>query len=103
MDRGKSPVSTLTIGTMGYLGSEYLQYGKATEKADVLSYGVVILELASGRRPIERESESHKLVNLVDWVWKLHSGGKIIEAADKNINCIFGEKEMKTLLLIGLC
>ncbi|KAL2457189.1 putative L-type lectin-domain containing receptor kinase S.7 [Abeliophyllum distichum] len=102
MDHGKSPVSTLTAGTMGYLAPEYLQYGKATEKTDVFSYGVVILELASGRRPIEREAESHRMVNLVDWVWRLHSEGKIIEAADKIMNGDFDEKGMETLLLIGL-
>ncbi|KAG8365156.1 hypothetical protein BUALT_Bualt18G0075000 [Buddleja alternifolia] len=102
MDHGKSPVSTLTAGTMGYLAPEYLQYGKATEKTDVFSYGVVILELACGRRPIEREGESQKMVNLVDWVWKLHSEGKIVDAGDERMNGEFEEAEMKKLLLVGL-
>ncbi|KAL2523789.1 putative L-type lectin-domain containing receptor kinase S.7 [Abeliophyllum distichum] len=102
MDHGTSPVSTLTAGTMGYLAPEYLQYGTATEKTDVFSYGVVILELACGRRPIEREDESQKLVNLVDWVWRMYSEGKIIEAADQRMNGEFKEEEMKRLLLIGL-
>ncbi|KAI5674694.1 hypothetical protein M9H77_15058 [Catharanthus roseus] len=101
MDHDKSPVSTLTAGTMGYLAPEYLQYGTATEKTDVFSYGVVILELACGRRPIEKGDDS-KMVNLVDWVWKLHSQGKIVEAADKRLKCEFKEDEMKKLLLIGL-
>lgn len=102
MDHDKSPVSTLTAGTMGYLAPEYLQYGKATEKTDVFSYGVVILEVACGRRPIEREGDDHKMVNLVDWVWKLHSQGKIVEAADKRLGGEFKEEEMRKLLLIGL-
>ncbi|XP_060972804.1 probable L-type lectin-domain containing receptor kinase S.7 isoform X2 [Cannabis sativa] len=89
-------------GTMGYLAPEYLQYGKATEKTDVFSFGVVILEVACGRRPIEREIDTQKMVNLVDWVWGLYSEGKIIEAADKRLNGEFKEEEMRKLLLVGL-
>ncbi|XP_065862665.1 probable L-type lectin-domain containing receptor kinase S.7 [Euphorbia lathyris] len=102
MDHDKSPVSTLTAGTMGYLAPEYLHYGKATEKTDVFSYGVVILELACGKRPIERDPESQIMVNLVDWVWGLYGEGKIIEAADERLNKEFNEEEMKKLLLVGL-
>ncbi|XP_030519322.2 probable L-type lectin-domain containing receptor kinase S.7 [Rhodamnia argentea] len=102
MDHDESPVSTLTAGTMGYLAPEYLQYGKATEKTDVFSYGVVILEVACGRRPIERDPADQKMVNLVDWVWGLHSQGNIIEAADKRLSGTFKEEEMRNLLLLGL-
>ncbi|KAK7302272.1 hypothetical protein RJT34_13157 [Clitoria ternatea] len=100
MDHDKSPVSTLTAGTMGYLAPEYLQCGMATEKTDVFSYGVVVLEVACGRRPIEREGQ--KMVNLVDWVWGLHSEGRIIEAADGRLKGEFQEEEMRKLLLLGL-
>ncbi|CAK7324493.1 unnamed protein product [Dovyalis caffra] len=102
MEHDKSPVSTLTAGTMGYLAPEYLHCGKATEKTDVFSYGVVILELACGKRPIEREPVSQKMVNLVDWVWGLYGEGKIIEAADSRLNGEFEEVEMRKLLLVGL-
>ncbi|KAL2332833.1 hypothetical protein Fmac_014046 [Flemingia macrophylla] len=100
MDHDKSPVSTLTAGTMGYLAPEYLQCGVANEKTDVFSYGVVVLEVACGRRPIEKEGQ--KMVNLVDWVWGLHSQGKIIEAADRRLKGEFKEGEMRKLLLLGL-
>ncbi|XP_021842672.1 probable L-type lectin-domain containing receptor kinase S.7 [Spinacia oleracea] len=102
MEHDKSPVSTLTAGTMGYLAPEYLQYGKATEKTDVFSYGVVVLEVACGRQPIERETGDQKMVNLVDWVWKLHSQGRLLEAADQRLKMEFDVEQMKKLLLVGL-
>ncbi|GMH24372.1 hypothetical protein Nepgr_026215 [Nepenthes gracilis] len=102
MAHGRSPVSTLTAGTMGYLAPEYLQSGKATVETDVFSYGVVVLEVACGRRPIKMEAEGQKMVNLVDWVWGLYSVGKITEAADKRLNGEFDEEGMKRLLLVGL-
>ncbi|CAM8884604.1 unnamed protein product [Rhodiola kirilowii] len=102
MDHGMSPVSTLTAGTMGYLAPEYLQYGIATDKTDVFSYGVVILELTCGRRPIEKDLNNQNMVNLVDWVWGLYSEGNIIKAADKRLNGEFKVQDMKKLLLIGL-
>ncbi|KAL7103340.1 hypothetical protein ACP275_08G173600 [Erythranthe tilingii] len=102
MDHDKSPLSTLTAGTMGYLAPEYLQYGKATEKTDVFSYGVVILELVCGRRPIEREGQSGKMVNLVDWVWGLYSEGNLVGAADGRMKGEFEEAGLRKMLLVGL-
>ncbi|XP_074358859.1 putative L-type lectin-domain containing receptor kinase S.7 [Apium graveolens] len=102
MDHDKSPVSTLTAGTMGYLAPEYLQYGKATEKTDAYSFGVVILELACGRRPIDKEIEGQRMVNVVDWVWELHSEGRLAEAVDRRLNGVFNVEEAKMLLLVGL-
>ncbi|XP_078160373.1 concanavalin A-like lectin protein kinase family protein [Carex rostrata] len=102
MDHNKSPVSTLTAGTMGYLAPEYLQCGKATDQTDVFSYGVVVLEVCCGRRPIDKEEGSKKTVNLVDWVWKLYSEDRLIEAADSRLHDEFDEEGMVRLLLVGL-
>lgn len=101
-EHDKSPISTLTAGTMGYLAPEYLQYGTATEKTDAFSYGVVILEIACGRRPIDKEPENQKTVNLVDWVWRLHSEGRVLDAVDGRLKGEFDEGMMKKLLLVGL-
>ncbi|GJN29001.1 hypothetical protein PR202_gb17186 [Eleusine coracana subsp. coracana] len=104
VDHGdKSPVSTLTAGTMGYLAPEYLQSGKATEQTDVFSYGVVVLEVCCGRRPIDRDEMGGKNnVNLVDWVWRLHGEDRLIDAADKRLQGEFDREEMMRLLLVGL-
>ncbi|KAK4440864.1 putative serine/threonine-protein kinase PBL10 [Sesamum alatum] len=60
----KSHVSTRVMGTYGYAAPEYLATGHLTAKSDVYSYGVVLLEMLSGRRAIDknRPQGEHKLV-----------------------------------------
>ncbi|KAK9077613.1 hypothetical protein SSX86_005950 [Deinandra increscens subsp. villosa] len=102
IDHNKSPISTLTAGTAGYLAPEYLHCGKATDKTDVYSYGVVVLEVCCGRRPIEREVGGMRMVNLVDWVWDLHTNDGVLGAIDKRLNGEFDVEEAKRLLMVGL-
>lgn len=51
-----------------YLAPEYASSGKLTEKSDVFSYGVMLLELITGRRPVDT-TNSYMEDSLVDWVW----------------------------------
>ncbi|CAH9091627.1 unnamed protein product [Cuscuta europaea] len=104
VEHDKSPDATVAAGTMGYLAPEYLLTGRATEKTDVFSYGAVVLEVASGRRPIEKEGEKRVGVNgnLVEWVWSLHREGKLLSAADSRLGGEFDEGEMRRVLLVGL-
>ncbi|PSR98182.1 Legume lectin domain protein [Actinidia chinensis var. chinensis] len=98
IEHDKSPDATVAAGTMGYLAPEYLLTGRATDKTDVFSYGAVMLEVASGRRPIEKETST----NLVEWVWGLHRDGRLLVAADSRLGGEFDEGEMRRVLLVGL-
>ncbi|EPS66505.1 lectin receptor kinase-like protein, partial [Genlisea aurea] len=103
IEHDKSPNITAAAGTMGYLAPEYLITGRATEKTDVFSYGAVVLEVASGRRPIEKEISGVGVSsNLVDWVWTLHREGRLTAAADPRLGIEFEEADMRKILSIGL-
>ncbi|KAK6140501.1 hypothetical protein DH2020_025756 [Rehmannia glutinosa] len=68
-------------GTFGYLAPEYFMHGKLNQKLDVYAFGVVLLELLSGRKPIDNESPKGQ-ESLVMWVLKLLQGdSEVVEWA----------------------
>ncbi|CAN1331116.1 Proline-rich receptor-like protein kinase PERK1 [Linum perenne] len=59
-------VSTRVMGTFGYMAPEYASSGKLSDKSDVFSFGVMLLELITGRRPVDT-THTYMDDSLVDW------------------------------------
>ncbi|KAG6426159.1 hypothetical protein SASPL_110377 [Salvia splendens] len=71
-------ISTRVMGTFGYMAPEYASSGKLTEKSDVFSFGVVLLELITGRKPVDT-SQPLGDESLVEWARPL-----LIQAIETN-------------------
>ncbi|PIA24938.1 hypothetical protein AQUCO_14200010v1 [Aquilegia coerulea] len=71
-------------GTFGYLAPEYFQHGKVSDKTDVYAFGVVLLELITGRKPIEAR-KCPEDENLVLWAKPLLEKGATKELLDPRI------------------
>ncbi|KAG8098899.1 hypothetical protein GUJ93_ZPchr0013g35141 [Zizania palustris] len=90
-------------GTFGYLAPEYFSHGKVNEKIDVYAFGVVTLEIISGRRPI-RTGCAKGQESLVGWAKPLLSSGEIKQLVDPFLGNDYDCDEMERMTLTAsLC
>ncbi|KAK8542092.1 hypothetical protein V6N12_014696 [Hibiscus sabdariffa] len=81
---GLSHVSTCAQGTLGYMDPEYYRNYQLTDKSDVYSYGVVLLELLTSQRAIDFSRDQDD-VNLAIYVSQRASNGAIMEVVDHQL------------------
>ncbi|CAN4104402.1 unnamed protein product [Withania somnifera] len=86
-------------GTFGYIAPEYASTFRVNIKTDIYSFGVVLLELTTGRQPILKEAQ----MNLAQWVQQRHRDGNlIIQALDEEIMETSNLEQMTGVFKLGL-
>ncbi|XP_072977624.1 probable serine/threonine-protein kinase PBL16 [Typha angustifolia] len=100
----KSHVSTRIMGTYGYAAPEYIMTGHLTAMSDVYSYGVVLLELLTGRKSLDK-SRPVREQTLADWAFPLLTQKKkILNIVDPRLNGDYPIKAVhKTAMLAYHC
>ncbi|KAJ4898290.1 Protein kinase superfamily protein [Raphanus sativus] len=93
-------ISTRVAGTVGYLAPEYALLGQLTKKADVYSFGILVLEVISGGSS-SRAAFTDELLVLVEWVWKLREEGRLLECVDPYLTK-FPEDEVTRFIKVAL-
>ncbi|XP_051143194.1 receptor-like serine/threonine-protein kinase ALE2 isoform X2 [Andrographis paniculata] len=101
---GSHHISTRVMGTFGYVAPEYAMTGHLLVKSDVYSYGVVLLELLSGRKPVDM-SQTPGQENLVTWARPLLTNREGLEQlADPSISGSYDFDDMaKVAAIASMC
>ncbi|VVB12834.1 unnamed protein product [Arabis nemorensis] len=96
-ERGSLSYTTVVVGTIGYMAPELSRKGKSSSASDVFAFGVLLLEIVSGRRPTDSGT-----FFLADWVMELHANGEILTAVDPRLGSCYDVGEVKLALVVGL-
>nr|CAB3483867.1 unnamed protein product [Digitaria exilis] len=96
---GKNSYTDISApGTLGFRAPEYIYTGKATTKSDIFAFGVLILEIVTGKTAV-----SMQFSHVSDWVWHLHREDRLLSAIDPMLTTNeFEANDAKRLLLLGL-
>ncbi|XP_058070885.1 probable LRR receptor-like serine/threonine-protein kinase At1g56140 [Magnolia sinica] len=101
-DDKKTHISTRVAGTIGYLAPEYALCGHLTEKADVFGFGVVTLEILSGRPNIDTSLDQDKMY-LLEWAWTLHEANHPLELIDLTLSEFDSGEALRMIGVALLC
>ncbi|GAU32932.1 hypothetical protein TSUD_153490 [Trifolium subterraneum] len=97
IDHEIGPQTTRLAGSIGYIAPEYVSTGRSS------SFGIVVLEITTGKKTTEVMKEKGKEKRKIDWVWDHYGRGEILMAMDENLKRDFDEKQVECLMIVGLC
>ncbi|KAG8635527.1 hypothetical protein MANES_16G044200v8 [Manihot esculenta] len=97
----KTHISTRIAGTIGYMAPEYALWGYLTHKADVYSFGIVALEIVSGKGNMNYGPENN-FACLLDWACHLQQNGNLMELVDEKLGSEFNKVEAERMIKAAL-
>ncbi|KAM3392424.1 hypothetical protein ACQJBY_013519 [Aegilops geniculata] len=93
--------TTHVAGTMGYLAPELSRAGRPTPFSDVYAFGVFLLEVTCGHKPIFIDEQNNRVL-LVEWVLEHHHDGSMLNTVDPRLGGEFNTEEVTIVLKLGL-
>lgn len=98
---GVSHLTTRVKGTLGYLAPEYAMWGKVSESCDVYSFGILLLEIVTGRKPMEKLPGGVKRT-ITQWAEPLILGGRYKNLVDPKLRGNFDENQVKQAISVAV-
>ncbi|XP_052301301.1 G-type lectin S-receptor-like serine/threonine-protein kinase RKS1 isoform X33 [Populus trichocarpa] len=89
------------VGTYGYMSPEYAVFGNFSVKSDVFSFGVMLLEIVSGKKN-NRFYQRNPPLTLIGYVWELWREDKALEIVDPSLKELYHPREALKCIQIGL-
>ncbi|KAM0042679.1 putative protein kinase RLK-Pelle-DLSV family [Helianthus debilis subsp. tardiflorus] len=89
------------VGTYGYISPEYAVHGQFSVKSDVFSFGVLVLEIVSGKKNREFSHKDHN-DNLLGHAWRLYKEGRTSELMDASLHDSCNVSEVLRSIHVGL-
>ncbi|KAI4980245.1 hypothetical protein ZWY2020_020730 [Hordeum vulgare] len=100
-DHGADSQTTHVVGTMGYLAPELIRTGRASPLTDMFAFGIFLLEVACGQKPIKENAQGGQIA-LVDWVLEHWRDGTLMETVDARLQGGFDIHQAGLVLTLGL-
>ncbi|CAM6062148.1 unnamed protein product [Sphagnum tenellum] len=97
----QSHISTQIAGTIGYFAPEYATFGQLTPKADVYSFGILLLEIVSGRKNIDSTLASNKIY-LLKWALFLYESNMLTNLVEETLDIVNSENEVRRAINVAL-
>ncbi|XP_030526080.2 L-type lectin-domain containing receptor kinase V.9-like [Rhodamnia argentea] len=101
VEHGTDPQTSVLAGTLGYIAPELARTGKANTSTDLFAFGVFMLEVVCGRRPLDPRAPEDQTL-LAEWVLNCWDRGDLLETVDGRLQNDYAAEEAEVALKLGL-